>query len=1017
MNGSKAWIVGVALVTLPATAWAFAPHASLEEENGLKAFDGSTLELHRTVSWTVPRSKQASWARFEAAWPGWRAQWDVRTAVPLRMFGPGRRYAGAMNDPTVAEAAARAVITAHADLIAPGANDFEVVSNHLDTIHGIRTVGFAQSYGELPVLGGQLSVRFKNDRLYVVASEVVPIFDFTVSKERVAGDELDTKALATIDALVDDVRLRRSAGPAMILPLKVDEAPTRYAVVREVIVDANSPVSRWSVYLDAATAAPIARRQTLLFAAGTLRMNVPLRYPGGLRQDMPAPLTAVVSGNTELFTDANGVLTWPGSGPFSGAMFPVGIDVRVSNAAGSLANFPFNLNDGGVAVWNGSNQEFVAAQLTAYIHGNVAWNYAKGIAPQSPWLTTSRLQATVNINDTCNAFSDGTTINFFRSSSRCDNTARLADVVYHEFGHSFHAQSLIRGVGDFDTPHSEGVADYYSATITNDSGMGRGFFYTNQPLREIDPPNTERVWPDDVTSSPHTTGLIFSGAMWDLRKALIQRFPSREEAVRVTDRLLFATLQRASDIPSTYVEVLAADDDDGDISNGTPNFCEINAAFSLHGLASPELAGPAIGQPEVAGPQVTIPIIERSVDCPSQEVNRIELFWRNRQTPSEQGTIAFSRSAASWEALLPQPADNTVLQYRVQVELADGSEVLYPNNPADPLYEAYFGPVIPLYCTDFERNPFDEGWSSALLSGPDREGADDWQWGPPLGEGGDPSQAFSGNFVIGNDLGEDRFNGEYQRNITNQITSPVIDTQGFEVVRLQFRRWLNVEDGDFDAATVRANGRPVWTNFATGNQGDTHHQDREWRFQDIDLSSALNGSNQVELGFQVNSDGGLEFGGWTIDDLCVVGVNATSLPPPPPPPPACGDGTVDPGEACDDGNRIDGDGCESNCELTEIKITCGDGIVAPTEACDDGNRVNGDGCENDCTITRAPPPPPPPAPLQDDCDADPDTCQLNALGDDGCGCSTASARSSAPAGLWFGLLCVGLVLFRRRWRA
>jgi len=34
-----------------------------------------------------------------------------------------------------------------------------------------------------------------------------------------------------------------------------------------------------------------------------------------------------------------------------------------------------------------------------------------------------------------------------------------------------------------------------------------------------------------------------------------------------------------------YDATLALDDNDGDVSNGTPNFCEINKAFAKHGLA------------------------------------------------------------------------------------------------------------------------------------------------------------------------------------------------------------------------------------------------------------------------------------------------------------------------------------------------------------------------------------------------------------------------------------------------
>src|SRR5262245_62456876 len=41
--------------------------------------------------------------------------------------------------------------------------------------------------------------------------------------------------------------------------------------VLEVSVDAKNPIARWSVWVDASNGAPIARKQTLMFADGTAR--------------------------------------------------------------------------------------------------------------------------------------------------------------------------------------------------------------------------------------------------------------------------------------------------------------------------------------------------------------------------------------------------------------------------------------------------------------------------------------------------------------------------------------------------------------------------------------------------------------------------------------------------------------------------------------------------------------------------------------------------------------------------
>ena len=79
------------------------------------------------------------------------------------------------------------------------------------------------------------------------------------------------------------------------------------------------------------------------------------------------------------------------------------------------------------------------------------------------------------------------------------------------------------GVGAFEGALSEGISDYLSATITDDSGLGRGFFVDapDGPLRELNPDGDEARWPEDISGQdPHETGLIIAGTLWDLRELL-----------------------------------------------------------------------------------------------------------------------------------------------------------------------------------------------------------------------------------------------------------------------------------------------------------------------------------------------------------------------------------------------------------------------------------------------------------------------------------------------------------------
>jgi cysteine-rich repeat protein len=831
------------------------------------------------------------------------------------------------------------------------------------------------------VLGGQVSFRFKNDRLFVIGSEALPRVSATPPRRPIVDAAVTEAALGWIrrDFAPGAVAEGRVTGP-FVLPL-VRQGRIDYAVVLATDVRATSPIGLWTVYVDAATAAPVARRSRLKFADGTMMYNAPVRRPGSTRMDYPAhQATMTVDGGSATST-YDGLLTWTGAGSASVTSTVLGPFVRVNNDNAAEVTGAFTLDPGGTQIWNRMDSELDDAQLTSFIHANRVKTWSRAVAPTMTWLD-EQIEVTVNINDVCNAFSDGDSINFFRAGGGCANTGRLPDVIYHEFGHSFHAHAIIPGAGDFETALSEGIGDYVAATIVNDSGMGRGFFNNNSPLRDVGP---DLVWPEDIHPDPHETGLIWAGAMWDLRAALIDQM-GYDEGVALADHLMYESIRRSSDIPSTYVETLAADDDNGDIMDGTPNMCAINAAFSLHGLAPAGVeGGPGVQRPTLEGLKVDVAVITSTL-CPGTAVQSAEVAWQRREDDKVGGVIQMTPNATGYEATMPAQPPGTVVQYQVTVTLENGDVLEFPANPADPMYETFVGEVIPLYCTDFELDPASEGWTHGLTSGTPTEGADDWQWGAPQGMAGsgDPAAAYSGGLVFGNDLGGGNYNGMYQADKVNFALSPGVDTQEYTNIRLQYRRWLNVEDAMYDHATIYANDELAWVNLATA-AGSVNHTDREWRFHDVDLSPFV-ADGSVAVKFEIQSDGGLELGGWTLDDLCVVAFVA--------PDPVCGNGYLEGAEACDDGNTTNGDGCEADCTTTPAGPYCGDGTVDEGEQCDDGNDIDDDECTNACTTPTG-------------------------LGGDDSGCGCRAAGRGAPSGAWVlaGLgLGLGLALVRRRRR-
>ena len=158
-------------------AFAFTSHDRGTAKSDIEVADGLAARPYRAVAWNkLPNAAKPAWSRFIDDVGGtWEALWDADTGVPHRIMGSGVLVPGSVSSPAQAERYVRALLARHVDLFAPGnrADDFVVVSNHLD--RGMRTIGMVQRHAGLPVVGGQVSFRFKNDRLFVIGSEALAI--------------------------------------------------------------------------------------------------------------------------------------------------------------------------------------------------------------------------------------------------------------------------------------------------------------------------------------------------------------------------------------------------------------------------------------------------------------------------------------------------------------------------------------------------------------------------------------------------------------------------------------------------------------------------------------------------------------------------------------------------------------------------------------------------------------------------------------------------------------------------
>ncbi|HSN30329.1 MAG TPA: hypothetical protein VLT45_28770, partial [Kofleriaceae bacterium] len=873
------------------TGSAFAPQKGVEQPT---VVNGRGARLHRDVTW----------AHHGLGLAGWTSIVDRDTLVPVRQWGPSIAMSGTTKDAAVADSSARAFLRDHLDELAPGAklSDFTPLANVLDPSGTIRTVTYAQHAQGLAVIGGAVSFTFERDHLVMVGSTALPNVSVVIPNDKVSAETIEEAARTW---LRQPTAVRSHSRERTILPIVHSRgnaaAPQiEYSVVETVSLEATRGVGRWDVWVDAGSARPVARHTSLMFASGKVLFDVPVRYPGSTRNPTPAPGDTHTVGGVQVTSLTDGTVTWntgttvtvnPGlSGPL----------VAITNKAGSLVADTLQLTDNSSVTWSKASDGPSDAQLDSYVFAQQAKAFVR--AKLNPGLTWLDGQLSVNVNEqqTCNAYSTGDDIHFFIANNQCENTGRISDVVYHEFGHSVHANSLIPGEGVFDGSLSEGMADTLAVSMTGDHGMGRGFFFNNNALRDVGDPAVVKKWPADADGEVHDEGEIIGEALWDTRVALQTNLGDQAGFAQFL-KVYYAVVQRAPDIPDSFPAALVGDDDNGNLADGTPNLCAIQTAFAKHGLVDPATT---LGLQPPTRDNYTVSITAMAptnTQCPPPDVVSGTLTWAP-QGGGTGGQIAMTNASSVWSADIPTQPDGTVVTYAVDLTLSDNSVIHYPQNKADPSYQMYVGPVTKIWCEDFESGL--GSWTHGATT--TRTGFDEWMVGAPMGIGGDPKMAHGGTNVLGQDLGAD--DGLYTDSSDSYAVSPMIDLMGNTNVRLQYYRWLNVEDGAYDHATISANGTPVWTNFASPGMpttGEVNHTDKEWRFQDVDLSAQA-GSGAIQLKFEIKADQGLALGGWNIDDVCIVAAAK--------PAGTCGNGTVDTGEQCDDGNTTDGDGCSSTCQ-------------------------------------------------------------------------------------------------------
>ncbi len=744
------------------------------------------------------------------------------------------------------------------------------------------TAQFRQEVNGVPVLGGFVNTLFTTEgELLSVQTTAMPDLLGISTGALVGADRATTIALKHFEEKVGLAGTVVSGPTKAIGQLETGPKSREARLVWQISVHwyaKNVTPEGYTLWVDAYNGSVINEQTDICHfdVGGTLStMASPGTKPDiASNPETQQPMNhARVNGGSAgtVYTDANGNFNFPGvTGPINITVDYYGLFTNVNHDTGTDYTLTTSVTGTGNSVlMNPSSAALVTAQANAHLWIGKQRDWVRSVDPSDSHLDF-RATANVNLNDTCNAYFNGSSINHYKAGGSCPNTS-YSTVVLHEMGH-WHNVNYNTGNGSDGM--GEGNADIWAMYVVDNPIVGENFTGTGYVRSGM---NTRQFCGDSnpgCYGGVHADGEVWMGAAWKVRRNLnLTLGNAAGDAVADALFINWMNAYNQTQIKSVIeTQWLTLDDDDGNIDNGTPNYNDINDGFLEQGFPGYDLALIEItGVTEL--PDTLDEVGPYTVDATvvplvAPSITGVELLYN--VDGGNFVTVPMSPvSGDDYTADIPGQISPARVEYYVRATDSLGNEDTSPKGAPDSTYSFRIGLLTLLFSDDFEGGT--NGWTHGQIAT-----QDDWQLGVPQGQSGDPSSAYSGSNVWGNDLGPSGWNGEYKPNVSNWLRSPVINCSSAVGTTLSFRRWLTVEEGIYDQAKIKVNGAVVWQNPSSGNLIDT-----AWTLQEVDIANWADGNSSVQIEFTLETDGGVEFGGWNIDDLevFVFGSSSGCIPP------------------------------------------------------------------------------------------------------------------------------------------
>jgi hypothetical protein len=828
------------------------------------ALTAAACSLTLAAQEIVPIDSQSGLARFEQQFgPGWTV-WQGAHGVPYRVFGPGAQLMPAPGVQTAEDArvAAARFIEQHGAWlgVVPG----QVRETHFGEGRFVLSLAYQQLVAGVPVWNAYLKFTFNrgDGGLAIFGSEAIP------------GLRVSTQpALDRDQAVTEFMKItgwRPQLGHMHHDP-HLEIAPgddNVYRLAWKVTGEFRDRPEAWSIWIDANNGVERKRESQIHYCGLDGKDNADQAAPAA------APLIGNVSGWISPIPGGHGAANPPQLLPMANVRVDVaGVGFAFTDASGDFS-IPFagttpqtatiSLNNGqwwgpvtddsgtpvqsqtvsltpGVSsniVFNAGLAEYTTAQCNAVQYTGAIHDYVKRVVPTMVVIDPP-INIRVNVAASCNATFSGSTINFYRISATCNNTA-TASVVAHEYGHSVDSRN--GGIGSTPRTPSEGVGDVHSIYLQDDPDIGTDFYIATRPgIRNGNNTLTHPL--TGTTQAVHTFGQPYMGWAWNLLNEARTTYGAGP-GYQIAETAVFEGIgTNPRDMLDHILDAYEANDNDSNLNNGTPNI-DVFAKASLRRhfirpvfhpikfthtpLADQSSGGAFTIDADVITTMGALTAVTLNFDPGTGSFAALPMTNVSGNTFRATSPVVGTRALARY---FISATNNLGNSYRIPAEVGDSFAVAV-------------GSKATVFSDNFEVA--NANWTFGTT----------WSRHTPIGRNYDPNAAASGLFVAGvnRSATDERMS---TTSGTQSLTSVAINTTGRFGTRLRFKRWAtNSNNG---ACNVLVGGVAVQTAAIPNDQA--------WKTFDLDVSAQADNRAAVTIQFNnvsTTSDG---VGGFTIDDV------------------------------------------------------------------------------------------------------------------------------------------------------